>query len=307
MDKVCIILINWNTNEHTEECVSSILKSDYKDYIILIIDNNSEIKPSIRDNDKIKVILQNSNLGFAGANNVGIKYALANGFKYCWILNNDTIINHDTLSRLLLVASEMKYAVFGNLILNYYDPEIIWYNGGYYSKIYGMGIMNDKGKKVGNVLLTSKKVEFITGCSMFVSTEIITKIGGFDESLIAYSEDVDLSLRFKLAGITMYYVHNAVVFHKEGESMKKNSKSTSKLLKTSPLQRYLYTRNILVVSRKYVSHFNFLLIYFRHLVKLLPKIIILLLVGEKDASVAYINALKDGFVARSSSKINLDR
>lgn len=190
MGKVYILILNWNSWQDTIECVESVLKSDYRDFQIIIIDNDSkdssvefikkylnrEIFPRIPENtylkrnilpfikDKIPYILyteeealkggnlqkeknifcpQNikypviiiknrKNYGFAKGNNIALKFVLKRkDFSYVWLLNNDTIIEKNTLENLLKKAKENKKIGFVGSVIRYYqNPNFIQAVGG---------------------------------------------------------------------------------------------------------------------------------------------------------------------------------
>jgi len=289
--KVCIILINWNNSEDTKECINSLLNSTETNFDIVVVDNNSIIKPNFTDK-RIKVIYLSENLGFAGANNIGIKYAAENKYEYVWILNNDTIVERDTLLVLLDAATSSESQVITNLILYYDTPNQIWFAGGYYSKIFGKGIHRYINRNVNKVQLKRTKTEFATGCSIFINTKVFEDIGLFDEKLFAYSEDLDLSMRLKKRGYNILFVPQAVVYHKVGRSFKINN--TASEGKSSPLQVYLFARNRIIVSRRYMSKINFSLFYLNFFLLNALKAAILFLINRREKSKMLFAALLNG-------------
>ena len=104
--KVYIIILNWNGWKDTIECLDSIKKLTYINYSIIICDNASSDESKNKINEWLKnnvnidatLIVNKTNLGFAGGNNVGIKEALKQmDCKYVWILNNDTEVTPNSL------------------------------------------------------------------------------------------------------------------------------------------------------------------------------------------------------------------
>ena len=102
-NKIAVIIINWKKYEFTLSCINSVLKSSYKNFKIILIDNEyqKDFPDEINTNDKIHLIKNENNEGFARANNQGIKYSLKNGFDYILLLNNDTTIKNDLLDSLI--------------------------------------------------------------------------------------------------------------------------------------------------------------------------------------------------------------
>src|SRR5688572_9491632 len=102
--KVYTIVLNWNGEEDTIECMKSLLGMDTKnaDHAIVIIDNGSEEKSinKIKEfiaNKSIHLIETGKNLGYAEGNNIGIRYALEKGADFIMVLNNDTIVDKSLL------------------------------------------------------------------------------------------------------------------------------------------------------------------------------------------------------------------
>ena len=125
--KIITILINWNQEEDTTECLYSLRESNYKNNKVVVVDNGS-IDGSI---DVIKkkfpeatVIKNGKNLGFSGGNNVGIKYAMKERPDYIFLLNNDTIIDKDMLNKLVEAVGKDEGIGIASTSIYFYDrPE----------------------------------------------------------------------------------------------------------------------------------------------------------------------------------------
>lgn len=291
-NKVCVILLNWNSQDDTKECINSLLKSKFKEFDILVIDNGSLNKLNDSLFEKTEVILLEENLGFAGGYNYGIKHAINKGYQYLWILNNDTTVDDNALGELVKASELTDYSIFGSLIMYYDNKEIIWYSGGYFSKIQGKGVHLGKNKKIGLKYLQSKEVEFVTGCSIFIKSEVFNEVGFFDEKLFAYGEDLDFSLRLKKYGYKILYCPNSVIFHKVGRSFQNNDKNRKG--KTSPLQIYLFNRNRILIAKKHLNIFYRSLFLIRFIFFNIIKSIILVIIGRKEKSKKLFKALIDG-------------
>ena len=177
---VYIILINYNSKVHTIECLESLSELNYINYRIIIVDNNS----IDNDFDKVKskynnvyIINNKKNYGFAGANNIGIKYALDNKADYILLLNNDTTVDKDFLSVLVNESEKnKKVAICTSKILYYGSKNKIWYGGGgisYFkgnSQIYNLNCDNDS--------INNKNMycNFASGCCMLINSEALKKV-----------------------------------------------------------------------------------------------------------------------------------
>ena len=103
--KVSVLVLNWFYYERTIHCVKSILDSDYDNFEVIIIDNDSQ-NDSVKELKKafpnLRIIASQKNLGYAGGNNLGVKEAKKNNSKLIWILNNDTTVRENALFGLFL-------------------------------------------------------------------------------------------------------------------------------------------------------------------------------------------------------------
>ncbi|EQB88386.1 GT2 family glycosyltransferase [Clostridium punense] len=245
--KVAIILLNYCGVEDTLECVKSLEAIDYKNYEIIIVDNNSPdnsyevLKQSI--GDKHTLIKAESNGGFAKGNNIGIDYALKSGCDYVLLLNNDTIVEKDFLGHMVnCYESNPNIGIVGCKIPYYNKKDYIWFAGGeinynrFYGSHYGEGQLD---KEAFN---KEKKVTFTTGCVMLIGVEVIKTVGMLPEEYFMYFEDVDYCVKVLEKGYNIYYCPKAIVYHKVSAT------SGGQL---SPFSIKWSTRNRLIFMEKY--------------------------------------------------------
>ena len=252
---VYIIILNWNGKDDTIECIRSLRKINYDNYKIVIVDNGSEDDSvfEIRKNfSKIKIIENKKNLGFAGGNNVGIKYAVENEADYILLINNDTAVDENFLSELIKVGeSDEKIGLLGSKIYFYSEPNRIWFAGG------KINWLKNKGEHIGldeidnNQYDKINEVDYLTGCCLLVKREVIEKIGVLAEDYFLYYEDTDFSVRAKNAGYKIIYVPKSKIYHKISRSTKPGSSSYI----------YYHVRNGLVMAKRNGSFLNKMAIY----------------------------------------------
>jgi len=168
--RVFIIILNWNNWLDTFECLESLKNNDYPNYEVVIVDNGSDEKPQ-SPNPDIKIIYNKENLGFSEGNNVGIKYALEHGADYVLLLNNDTVVSNDFLSKLVKAAeSNEEIGMVGSKIYFYDQKDRIWFAGGKVNWLYNKGTMRgyneiDKGQYD---LPEIQETDYLTGCCILV-------------------------------------------------------------------------------------------------------------------------------------------
>jgi len=251
--KVFIIILNWNNWSDTLECLESLKNNDYLNEQVVIIDNGSDQRPIVPE-PGIKIIYNKENLGFAGGNNVGLKYALEHGADYALLLNNDTIVSRDFLTKLIEAGEKDKK--FGLLGLKIYlanrekelgntsaKQERIWFAGGKVNWLSNKGEMrgwgeNDKGQYDRPAF---QETEYVTGCCLLIKKEVVEKIGLMPEEYFLYYEDTDWSLKARQAGFKCIFVPGARIWHKGSQSS----------IEGSPSYIYYHVRNGLILAQRY--------------------------------------------------------
>jgi GT2 family glycosyltransferase len=218
--KISVIIVNYNGQDFLSDCLDSLLKSDYSNFEVIFVDNNSSdnsIEIVKNKFPQARIIINKKNLGFARANNVGIKQASGDAYL---LLNNDTIIHPELISVLSkeLFGSE-QIGIVGPKI--YFlekgkKPEtqkIIWFAGGKinWQKTESLHIGRDK--RDNDYVDDKKEVDFITGCALMVKKEVVDKIGLLEKRFFMFYEDADWCQRAKQAGYRVFYIPFGGVWH----------------------------------------------------------------------------------------------
>ena len=264
--KIAVIIINWKRYDLTLNCIDSVLKSSYKNFKIILIDNESQnsFPDEINKSEKIKIIKNENNEGFSKANNQGIKYSIKNGFDYVLLLNNDTLIKNDLINSLIQQSSTLNQKIIQPLILNY-DGTKIWNAGGKINNFFGTFETLEKGKSFKNFKSDKNLTEWFTGCCVLIKSEIFNHVGYFDERFFAYYEDVDYSIRLKKMGYSIALMTNSYLQHYESASSKSMNKIEGNL---SPYVHYLNIRNHILLLKKHSKSFNLIGVLLYQLVKI---------------------------------------
>lgn len=273
--KVYIITLNWNNEEDTIECIRSLEKISYKNYKIIVVDNGSEEESVLKikkQYSEICIINNKKNLGFAGGNNIGIKYAINSEADYVLLINNDTTVEENFLSELIDVGeSDKKIGVLGSKICYYNEPKIIWSAGGNVNWLKNKGVHIGLNKIDKGQYDKIKEADYLTGCCLLIKREVIEKIGALSEDYFLYYEDTDFALRAKSAGYKSVYVPSAKIYHKVSRSTKPGSSSYI----------YYHTRNGLVMAKRTGSLMNKIILYFYCLFLFLKQIIKIIFMPKK--------------------------
>jgi predicted glycosyltransferase len=254
---VSVVLVNYNGMADTEECVKSLIQCDYSNLHIIIVDNDSKTDRAeyndIINKDVCEIIYMENNIGFAGANNVGIKRAEEIGSEYVLILNNDTIVEKDFLIPLINVCEDDKNIGIVTGKIYYYDErDYLWFGGGYYDNKLCECKIDGIGQKDNLKFSQKKMIPYATACLWLIPMNVLKAVGYMSEDYFLYYEDADYCERVKAKGYKIWYVPESKIYHKESRSTKKGSNS----------YKYYNIRNYLMFIRKYCNYKNKPRVYF---------------------------------------------
>ena len=299
---IAIILVNWNGFEYTKSCILSLLNCHYENYKIILVDNNSSdfsIEKLKKEFLHIEYIRNKSNIGFTGANNVGIKWAIDNDFEYIALLNNDTEVEPDFLDHLLTpFKQDSLVGAVQPLILQYNHRNIVWHGGGQIDYNFGRFLNVNKGSKK-NQIKRIHNVDWITGCCFMLKSDVIKKVGLLDDFFFVYFEDADWSIRIKKFGYKLFFQPKSIVYHHEGVSWisaKKNSEGY-----ISPKTHYLDIRNHIYIIKKYKSQFKILPTFLFQLFKVSAYVVYFIFKGRAIKLKKVFQGIRDGIF----SNVNL--
>ena len=218
--KVAVIILHLKGIPCLVDCIVSLNKITYQNFNIIIAHNGPKSKVLLDALAPIsrhitKVIDMGANIGFTEANNVGIRYALRNGAEYILLLNDDTEVASDFLTKLIDIAESRPDAGMLGPIIYYYDrPDKVWFAGGRFNPETCMAATTGFNKAVQCEDSVPIESDFVTGCALLVKRKAIEKIGLLDERIFIYCEDLDWGLRLIKAGLKSLVVPDARIWHK---------------------------------------------------------------------------------------------
>lgn len=220
--KVSIIILNYNGKDCLKKTLSSVLKINYPNFEVVLVDNNSidgslEMAKGLFPN--VNIIKNSQNVGFSAGNNVGIEYSLERGADFVVLLNYDTEVKNSFLFRLIESMEENPKNGVGSPVIFKNKEEEVWFSGG---KIDWFRMKtNHVTKPIREDYLNS---DFISGCSMIIRAEVFKEVGLLDEDFFLYWEDADFSVRAKRAGYRLMVSAKSQIFHFEKSQEKKENK-----------------------------------------------------------------------------------
>ncbi len=302
--KVYIIVLNYKTWQDTIECLESVFQLNYSNYHVVVVDNDSpneslfkliewanekfrlkkdsdniviaknepnEIREIIshqKYKDKLTIIKAESNKGYSSGNNIGIKLGMSDeDMDYLWILNNDVVVEPNSLSflvekALLYKEKKQKIGLIGSKIMYYHNPKIIQCAGGAKFNKY-----TTFGKQIGGGELDNNQWDIseiddlgiISGACSFVDRLFIEEVGLLSEDYFLYFEEMDWAQRGFLNGWKLGYCYKSKIYHKEGKTTGGGDKIRVK--KISKLSDFYFNRNRLLISIKFNNIFGVFITY----------------------------------------------
>lgn len=202
LPKVSIIVLTYNRVRDALECIKSLRSLAYPNYEIILVDNSSTSKScdEFAEQEGIRIIdlTGKSNLGVAGARNIGIKYS--NG-KYIFFVDDDVMIDEMGLLNLVTIAeSDPSIGIIGPLMYHYDNADKLWFYQNYIARhAHGVRVID---------------VPLVIAGALLVKRDVIRKIGLFDDYYFFYHEEWDLCFRARKAGYRTVCATNARSWHK---------------------------------------------------------------------------------------------
>jgi GT2 family glycosyltransferase len=245
---IAILIINWNGLDDTLQCLDALYACEENNFEVFLVDNASEISPEkiiTARFQKVHYIASESNLGFAGGNNLAIKTVLELGFTYILFLNNDTLTSPDFLSPLCqALEKNPQLNAVQPCIYFAHKPDQIWSAGGKWNKWKGDAETITKIPSQNELY----QLDWLTGCAMMVRATALKHTGGFNPQFFAYYEDVELSFRLNENKNQLALVANSVIWHKVGGSVHLVDNTEGNLY---PMVHFWNWRNRIWVMKKY--------------------------------------------------------
>lgn len=238
---VYVIIINWNGREHLDACLGSLLASTLENVVFLLVDNASSdgsvdlVRKQFGADPRMEILALESNRGWSGGNNEGIRRALERDADYIFLLNNDTSTEPGALESMVsaMEGDETLGALAPRMVL-FEEPEILNSVGLNLSVI---GAAWDRGIGRLDSARWHEPVPVVGACggALFLRASALAKTGLLPEDFEIYLDDLDLCLRIWAAGFRILTCPEAVIRHKFSATMGQGGRARYKY--------YLNTRN----------------------------------------------------------------
>lgn len=235
--KVAIVYLSFHSEPYLGDVISGLRKMTYpKDRVeFIVVDNpHPEHGSSVRflqenlmplsgnELPHVTILPQAANLGFAGGNNVGMKWALEHGFDYVYLHNNDGFVTANFLEPLVeAMETDRNIGAIQSLIMLYPDTDLINSTGNSFHYL-GLGYCNNLRRKIKDLVLPAvAETAYASGAAILLRADLLNKFGLWDEDFFLYHEDIEYSFRLKIAGYKIAVARDSIFYHKYSFSRNK--------------------------------------------------------------------------------------
>ena len=258
---VAVILLNYNQWEMTAECVESVLKSDYPDFRVMIIDNGSRTEDDYDNllkyvSEKCELYRLVQNRGYVGGMNYGMQLAAEGGYDFFLVMNNDAVIAPEAIRSLVECSGRYgNRCIVTGKVYNYDRPRVIQHIGYKFTDRKNLQLkrlaedVEDTGQWDQEI-----EMDMIDDIFWLFPSSLYRLIGGYSNYFWFSAEQADLAMRAVKAGYRLIYTPEARLWHKGSLSIGGRDKN--------PAHAYYDLQGSLVFRFLHLGRLRFLVFYF---------------------------------------------
>lgn len=226
-----IIIVSWNAKDYLDDCIRSVIQETVEHNAEIIVVDNCSSDGSIemvkRNYPRVTLICNEANLGFAKANNIGIKQSTG---KYIFFINSDVTLITGCINQMVAYMEQHpEIGILGPKILNRngktqrscMEYPTLWNT---FCRTFALDDCFPQSKLFGGLLMkywshdSERCVDTLNGCFWMVRRDALNEVGLLDESFFIYGEDIDWCKRFREAGWAVVFSPGAQAIHYGGAS-----------------------------------------------------------------------------------------
>ena len=273
-----IIVLNWNSAKETITCIQSLIHLENYDQVRIIVCDNDSRKESYDEiynflntsfgNDffalteeqaenyalihKLYFIKNKENYGYAGGNNRGIKFSLKfSDMQNVWVLNNDTIVQPDSLNLMIKkINIDKNYGVIGSRLVELENKQKVQGVGGVINKWFCTTKEIGSQFKINDEIDEKEfenKIDYVIGASLLINRKCLEKVGLLCEDYFLYYEEIDYCNRAKAKDFKVGIASKSIIFHEHGASTGKGK---------SDVADYCSVKNRILISKKFYKRYT---------------------------------------------------
>jgi GT2 family glycosyltransferase len=220
--RILISVLNWNCTDETTACVRSLTALNNEaghELDIVVIDNGSRpeewqgLQDSLRG-ERLTLLRNDANLGFAGGHNIALRRALDSGADYAWLVNSDAIVKSDALDKVAaLMESDPRCGAASPVILARDDESVIDFCGARHDWAALASVSSTSIEETRQMEAQYPRDMWLMGAALMLRASALREVGLLNDGYFAYYEDNDISARLSTAGWGCRMVYDAIVLH----------------------------------------------------------------------------------------------
>ena len=261
MKNISIIIPHYNGEKILQRCLASIYNNTEKGYEIIVVDNNSvdnSVEMIQKEFPQISIIMNKTNLGYAGACNIGAKKAR---YEYLFFLNNDTEVNENWIDPLINKLKDDNIASVQPKIKSIIKRDYFDYAGASGGYIDILAYPFCRGRIFSTIEKDNMQYEdeafifWASGTAFATKKEIFIKSGMFDLTLFAHMEEIDYHWRTQMMGYKIAICPKSIIYHEGGKTLSYQSSKKTYLNHRNNLIIFLSNHKILIVLALLIPRF----------------------------------------------------
>jgi len=214
---VAIVIVTWNKKKFVLDLLDSISRLNYPNYDTIVVDNASTDGTAEAIGDafpSVRLIRNSLNTGGAGGFNIGLQFAEEHGYKFCWLLDNDVVVEPSALTHLIsALENRPDAAICGSQIL-ISGSDTVQECGGYIDWRKTNVRLNNHGEaRVVDEANSILEVDYCAACSLLVRMSDVTEFGKIDPEMFIFWDDIEWSTRLKFGGRKILCNTDSIVWH----------------------------------------------------------------------------------------------
>jgi GT2 family glycosyltransferase len=228
---ISIIIVSWNAKDYLDDCLNSIIQEtiEYNTKIIVVDNASSDGSPEMVQEKypSVTLICNQTNLGFAKANNVGIKQSTG---EYIFLINSDVTLISGCINQMIAYMEQHTgIGILGPKILDKdrksqrscMEYPTLW---NVFCRTFALDVCFPHSRMFSGLLMkywshdNVRSVDTLNGCFWMVRRDALNQVGLLDERFFIYGEDIDWCKRFRDAGWDVVFFPGAQAIHYGGAS-----------------------------------------------------------------------------------------
>lgn len=214
---IAVIILNTNRKEDTLACLTSLIANQYPRLKIVVLDNHStdgSVEAIQAQFPQVTILAIDENKGYAGNNNVGLKFVQQFEAEWIFVVNEDTIFADHALQEMMIaVANHPEAGIIGPLVYHFDEPTIIQSAGGKFNTA-GDSVHISQNEEDRGQFQKPYPVDWISGCAIAIRKEALQQAGLIDERFFYYWEETEWCYRVKSYGWEIFLIPAAKIWHK---------------------------------------------------------------------------------------------